>query len=167
MTSGIERAVRSMPHSWPRAPDITKDCGPYQLQAMLAAAGHEVDIASLRPPWGHFGYLLPWKVPVLLARHGGISAKTRYRLEPSDLRWYLLGALTRGHPTMLIIRATRGRHGLHWISVWGYDPEEGFQVYDSQYESREGGVGNTVFTPEFISSRLHTHVRTLVEIDLP
>ena len=98
-------------------------------------------------------HTLPWEIPIGMARYG-VFVEMHYR-SAFGLLPLALQSLARGHPLIVEIYATRGHHGLHWVGIWGYDARRHvFLVYDSQYPTKKGGIGNTEYSVEFLEGRL-------------
>jgi hypothetical protein len=166
-------AVTKHPTTWPIAqPDITWHCGAYQMQAVLRAVGKEVSVNDLYvSKWhrdgitgmaGDHTHTMPWDIKTMLGRNGVTTRthlRTAYALLPVALQ-----SLHRAHPLIVQIWATKGEHGLHWIGIWGYDKHKRtFLVYDSQYATKENGLGNTEYTPKYLRSRLPLGILWAVE----
>jgi hypothetical protein len=155
--------IAKYPSTWPSAVPLTGHCGACQIQAMLAAEGIQKGVNELYVSrihrdgfgtgisWDHT-YTMPWDITRILGRHG-IATKTRIRRGTSLLP-VALAALERGHPLIILIRSTISG-GLHWISLWDYDKaRDVFIAYDSQAVTKEGGVGNTEYSPAFLETKL-------------
>ncbi len=151
---------------------ITGHCGAHQMQAILGALGHEAEVNDLYVSRIHrdgFGtgiswdktYTMPWDIPRVLGRYG-IKATTHFT-RGARLLPLALACFARKHPLIIDIRSTKDG-GLHWVSVWDYDPERDvFLTYDSQYEDKDGGIGNVEFSPAFLQSRLPFGVLWAIE----
>ena len=167
MVSDSTLRASALPSAWPQAPDITQDCGPYQMRIVLAAHGLSVPIRCLQPTAWARGYTFPWRIPSLLKKWGGLAARTHVRVGRSALRAVARDTLLRGRPLIVLIRATRGKHGVHWVSIWGYDEmRDACLVYDSQYENRVGGIGNIVYDTGLLSQHLPGRILVAIEVRL-
>jgi hypothetical protein len=174
--------ISKLPPIWPTAehlgkPDPTWYCGAYQMHEGLLADGIDVRIDDLYlTSWHRDGlpflhdpsdhsHTLPMDIPLLMGWHGVDTAmyfRSSWGLFPTAL-----ASLERGHPLVVQIYATRGHHGLHWVGIWGYGARrQVFLVYDSQYPTKVGGVGNAQYSPEFLQSRLPLNVFWAVELKI-
>ncbi len=160
--------VTKLPPVWPQAHPITCACGAYQAQAVLRAHGKVVPISNLYvTDWARSSCsTLPWDIPILLRRFGDLKVKTHYDFGDAAFASLLKGSLERHDPLIVLIQATRGHYGLHWISVWGYSAKDkSLLVYDSQYPVRIGGVGNAHYSISFLESRFPWWTRVAVEVE--
>lgn len=162
----MPQTVSALLPQWEQAQDITALCGPIQIQAVLKRAGHDVPLEDLYVsrwarrddrclPW-HVGYLLD-DYKIASRMHALIGARTFASVVRS--------AIDRDRPVILLMNATSGKHGLHWISLWGYSDRDAFAAYDSQYPSRVGGAGNKRYDASLLATRFPILGRTyLIEV---
>lgn len=156
----IMYAVPRLPSSWPQARDITRECGPLQIQAVLRAQGkNDVELSRLYTSSLNrsLDWCLPWDPSIVLNREGRPSHTRIWTREtfPDEARRLLLD---RGQPIIFLVRnALHGKHGLHWLSLWGFDDGRHFAVYDSQAEGREGGLGNARYHETLLTKAIGWH----------
>lgn len=166
ITTSLE--VPRRPPVWPQAHPITCDCGAYQAQAVLRAHGKVFAIPSLYVSQSERESCstLPWELPQILKERGGLAAQTYYFFTDNGFLQIAKQSLEHGRPLVVLINATRGHHGLHWISLWGYDAKKHvFDAYDSQYPAKTGGDGNVQYSADAIESRFPWWITAAVEVD--
>lgn len=173
--------VTKLPPVWPKAVEllrtqpagidpITCNCGAYQDKIAELAYGKRVPLAQeYVSGWARDGcHTLPWDISTVLRSQGFNTVRYStygYSLGGPYLLTLAKGSLERGHELIVLIQATRGHHGLHWISLWGYDARRRvFLVYDSQYPGKMGGIGNTTYSISLLESRLPWWIGTAVEV---
>lgn len=160
--------VTKLPPVWPQAHPITCNCGAYQAQAVLRANGEIVEIPKLYvSEWAREGcHTLPWDIPTILDRMGRLKTESYYEFSEARFVDIAKHALERRHPLIVLIQATKGHYGLHWISIWGYTAkQQDFLVYDSQYPTKVGGVGNARYSIPFLESRFPWWTTAAIEVE--
>jgi hypothetical protein len=117
--------------------------------------------------WAREGcHTLPWDLPMVLGRFGGLKTEPHYYFSDAGFEGIVAESLQKHHPLIVLIQATKGHFGLHWMSVWGYDAKRKLLLaYDSQYASRAGGIGNTTYSMTFLESRFPWWITAAVEVD--
>jgi hypothetical protein len=161
------QVISKRPAVWPQATLITCDCGAYQAQAALAARGMHEPIPKLYvSDWDRSQCsTLPWNFQPIFDQFGNIKTKTYYDFSDARFLRIVGRSLSQQRPLIVLIQATRGHHGLHWVSIWGYEAKTNdLLVYDSQYPTSKGGVGNTRYSVPMIESRFPWWLRTAIEI---
>ncbi len=148
--------VSRHPPFFHKADDPRRQCGAYQLRAVLHAFGAEAPVHKLysSPLASRLDLSLPWLMPRVLTRHG-IASELRYWGVGSFVS-NLAGAIEADRPTLFIINSIRGRGSWHWISAWGHDPETSeFICYDSQAPTTFGTErGNTRYHTDQLTTAL-------------
>jgi hypothetical protein len=160
--------IGMLPPVWPQAHPITCACGAYQAQAVLRAHGKDIAISKLyTSEWARTGcHTMPWDIPFILAQIGHLKTEAYYYFSDLEFEQIAKRSLEHQHPVIVLIQATRGHYGLHWVSLWGYSAStKTFLVYDSQYPSKVGGVGNTQYSVSYIESRFPWWTTAAVEVD--
>ncbi len=144
--------VSRQPTLLPHAEHIHNECGPYQLRAVLSAFGKDAPITDLyfnisqrKRDWS-----LPYFMPAVLRRFG-IQARTRFWFAGS-FKKRALDALRHDRSVLFVLHSIHGNHGLHWLSIWGYDKmTDEFLCYDSQAGRAEHAPGNARYSASLLA----------------
>lgn len=149
--------VSKTPPVFPFARDLTRECGPHQLQAILRAYGTDAAIEELYLSEAHKerDWSLPWNMPKILERYG-VLANMGFWMKPSFAD-QLTAAIEADRPTIFVVNSIQGDGRLHWLSAWGHDMienEKQFLCYDSQLPESTNPHGNARYHSTILEQSL-------------